>query len=220
VRKVVLFGTGQVASVVYVYLTHDSPFKVAAFTVDRDHVGEKTLFDLSVVPFEEVENIYPPDEYDMFVALGFDDVNHLRAERYHLAKAKGYHLISYISSMATTWPGLVIGENCLILEYNQVQPFVEIGNNVIIWCDNHIGHHVVLHDHCFIASQVAIGGNVTVEPYSFIGMNATVRNNVKIARECVIGAGALILRDTQERGVYVGSNARRIPLTSDRLPKI
>ena len=33
-------------------------------------------------------------------------------------------------------------------------------------------------------------------------MNATVRDGVTIAPHCVIGAGALVMRDTEEGGVY------------------
>lgn len=215
--KIVLFGNGQVASVAYFYLTHDSPHEVVAFTVDREYIKEDRLFDLPVVPFEKVESLYPPGEFNMLVMVSFANVNHLRAAKYYEAKTKGYDLITYISSRSTTWPGLVVGENCFIFEGNVIQPFVEIGDNVIIWSGNHIGHHSVIKNHCFLASHVVVSGSVTVEPYNFIGVNATLRDNITIARECVIGAGALILKDTKEYGVYVGQEAKLIPKRSDEL---
>ena len=49
--KVVLFGNGQIASVVYYYLTYDSPYQVVGFTVDRSHIQEESLFGLPIVPF-------------------------------------------------------------------------------------------------------------------------------------------------------------------------
>ena len=148
--KVVLFGNGQIASVVYYYLTYDSPYEVVGFTVDRSHIQEESLFGLPIVPFEDVQSIFPPDEYKMFVSISYRQVNKLRAAKYYEAKEKGYRLISYISSKASIWTGLVIGDNCLIMENNVIQPFVEVGNNVIIWSGNHIGHHTVIKDHCFL----------------------------------------------------------------------
>ena len=80
-----------------------------------------------------------------------------------------------------------------------------------------VPHYCVIGDHCFVGSGVFLSGYVTVGPYCFLGTGAVVRNNVKIARECVIGAGALILGDTEERGVYMGQQADKLPITSDRL---
>jgi sugar O-acyltransferase (sialic acid O-acetyltransferase NeuD family) len=220
--KVVLFGNGEIASVAYAYLTHDSPHEVVAFTVDRAYLetGPERLFDLPVVAFEEIQDRFPPGEHAMFVSISYRKVNKLRAEKYAEAKAKGYELISYVSSKAITWPDLKIGDNCFIFEENVIQPFVEIGNDVILWSGNHIGHHTVIKDHCFLASHVVISGHVTVEPNCFFGVNATVRDGITIARECVIGAGALILKPTQEREVYVGTAATLLPRTSDQLRNI
>jgi sugar O-acyltransferase (sialic acid O-acetyltransferase NeuD family) len=217
-EKVVLFGTGAMAGDAYIHLTHDSPNEVAAFTVDGDHIEEDTLFDLPVVPFEDVQSIYPPDEYAMLVAVGYTRLNRLRAERYEQAKAMGYRLISYVSSKATVWPGAVIGEHCLISTDSIVSAFAKIGNNVVVGAGSLVPHYSVIGDHCFVGAGVTLSGFVTVGPYCFIGTGAVVRNNVTIARECVIGAGALILEDTEERGVYMGKQADLLPISSDRLP--
>ncbi|MBA7653695.1 UDP-3-O-(3-hydroxymyristoyl)glucosamine N-acyltransferase [subsurface metagenome] len=219
-EKVVIFGTGEIASVAHFYLTHDSSYEVVAFTVDKEFIKEHQFLELPIVPFEEIEKTYPPDKFRMFVPISYRNVNKLRAEKYYQAKEKGYQLISYISSKATTWPGLVVGDNCFIFENNVIQPFVRIGNNVILWSGNHIGHHTVIKDHCFIASHVVISGSVTIEPYCFLGVNATIRDGIIIARECVIGAGSLILKDTAEREVYRGMRTKPFLSDSSHLKKI
>lgn len=221
-EKIVIFGVGEIASVAHFYITHDSPYEVVAFTVDKEFIKEKELHGLPVVPFDDIEIIYPPDKFKMFVPISYSGVNKLRAEKYYQAKDKGYQLISYISSKATTWPGLDVGDNCFIFENNVIQPFVKIGNNVILWSGNHIGHHTIIKDHCFITSHVVISGHVTVEPYCFFGVNSTIRDNITIAKECVIGAGALITKDTQEKGVYYGpaANILKTSGSSDTLKKI
>jgi len=219
-KKVVVFGTGEIAAVAHFYLTHDSPYEVVAFTVDQEFIKQERFMELPVVPFDKAEKTYPPNSFKMFVPISYRNVNKLRAEKYCQAKAKGYQLISYISSKATTWPGLVVGDNCFIFENNVIQPFVKIGDNVILWSGNHIGHHAVIKDHCFVSSHVVISGSVTVEPYCFLGVNSTIRDGITIARECVIGAGALILKDTVERGVYTGSPARLLRKSSDQLSGI
>lgn len=217
--KVILFGNGQVASLSYAVLTRDSAYEVAAFTVDREYLTVSEHLGLPVVPFEEVEALYPPEEYRMLISISFRRMNKLRAEKCEEAKAKGYRLISYVSSRALVWPDLEIGENCQIMGNAAIEPFARIGNNVHVGSGSHIGHHTVIHDHCFLAAQVAVAGSVTIGPYSFLGMNATVRDGIEIAAESVIGAGAGILQNTREREVYIGNTGRLLPLRSNDLPE-
>jgi len=56
-NKVVLFGNGQTASTIYAYLTHDSPYDVVGFTVDRDYMQQESLF-ATIVPFEDVNQFF------------------------------------------------------------------------------------------------------------------------------------------------------------------
>lgn len=216
-KKVIIFGTGDFAKVVYFYLTKDSPDKVVAFTANEWAIKEKELFSLPVVPFENIESSYSPDEYSMFIAVPYTNLNKTRAEIFDQAKAKGYKLFSYVNSKAITWGDLDIGENCFILEGNVIQPFVKIGNNVILWSGNHVGHHSTIGDHCFIASHVVISGKVTIGPYCFLGVNSTVRDGINIAKDCIIGAGAVILEDTHEGQVYKTDSTKPLPIKSDTL---
>lgn len=216
-EKVVVFGNSVFAEHMYFLLTHDSPYEVAAFTVDGQYIKKDKLFGLPVVAFETVEKMFPPSEYKMAVAVSFQKMNRLREEKYSQAKAKGYQLINYVSSRAISYPGLVLGDNCLILENAVIAPFVEIGNNVTVATSAIIGHHSIVRDHCFIAPGAIILGGVTVDEYSLVGANATVKEDVRVARECLIGSGVAISRDTQERGVYLSPPAELYPKRSDEL---
>jgi sugar O-acyltransferase (sialic acid O-acetyltransferase NeuD family) len=216
-KQVVIFGTTDFAQVAYVYLTEDSPYRVAAFTVHERYIAEPRLFGLDIVPFEEIERRFPPDDHAMFVAIGFKRLNRVRAEMYQACKGKGYSLISYVSSKAVHSGRYEVGENTFIFESNVIQPFVRIGNNVIIWCGNHIGHHVTIGDHCFIASHAVIPGHVTIGENCFVGVNATIRDGVTIAPNCIIGAGAVVLKDTKEGEVYRAVATEPAPYRSDEL---
>ena len=180
-KRVVIFGTEDFARVAFVYLTQDSVYEVAAFTVDEEYVTEGKILGLDVVPFEGIADTHPPERFAMFVAIGYRRVNKARAEVYNRCKEKGYELISYISSKALHWGEIEVGDNCFIFENNVIQPFVRIGNDVIMWSGNHIGHHSTIHDHCFIASHVVISGGVDIGESCFIGVNATLRENAESA---------------------------------------
>jgi sugar O-acyltransferase (sialic acid O-acetyltransferase NeuD family) len=219
-KPVVIFGAGNIAELAHFYLTRDAGLEVAAFTVDREYAKEMTFQSLPVVAFEDIESTFGPNNFDMFVAISYAKLNALRTGKCVQAKGKGYRLISYVSSKATTWPDLDVGENCFILEDNTIQPFARIGNNVTLWSGNHIGHHSRIEDNCFIASHVVISGGVSVGENCFIGVNATLRDHVTIGKNCVIGAGALIQQDAADFSVYVQPVAELSKVPSNRLRRI
>lgn len=216
-KKLVIFGSGDIAQLAHYYFSTDSDYEVVAFTVDAVYIKEASFCNLPIVAFEEVNKIYPPNDYDLFVALAYSKLNAIRKEKYLCAKAMGYHISSFISSRATVLNNNQIGENCFIFEDNTIQPFVTIGNNVTLWSGNHIGHHSHIHDHTFIASHVVVSGGVEIGEQCFIGVNATIRDHIKIGERCVIGAGTLILSNTEPDGVYLGNAAERLKVPSFRL---
>lgn len=215
--KLVIFGSGDIAKLAHYYFTRDSEHEVVAFTVDASYRKADAFLDLPLIDFEHVVRRYPPESYKMFVALSYAKMNQVRAEKFLKARERGYELVSYLSSKCTFLSDHPVGENCFILEDNTVQPFVTIGNNVTLWSGNHIGHDSVVEDHCFITSHVVVSGNVHIHPCCFIGVNATLRNSISIAAQTLIGAGAVVMKDTVERGVYLPQRAELFTKKSDEV---
>ena len=215
--KLVIFGAGDIARLAHHYFTHDSPHEVAAFVVDRAFRQADAFQGLPLIDAEDVTDRFPPGDYDMFVAMSYAKMNAVRAEKYASMKAAGYRLVSYISSRCSYLSQTPPGDNCFILEDNTVQPFVTIGNNVTLWSGNHIGHDVTIEDHCFITSHVVVSGWVRIGTRSFIGVNATLRNSITIAPETLIGAGAIIMKNTKPKQVYMPERAKLFPKSSDEI---
>ena len=216
-RPLVLFGTGDIARLARYYFTRDAGRTVAAFTVDSAFCTGPEYQGLPLVPFEEVTGRFPPGTHDMFVALSYRDMNKLRAAKYAAAKEQGYTLATYLSSRCTWLADTPPGDNCFILEDNTVQPFVTIGNDVTLWSGNHIGHDSTVEDHTFISSHVVVSGHCRVGPYCFLGVNSTLRNGITLAAETLVGAGAIIMKDTAERDVYVPERTAKYAKTSDKV---
>ncbi len=206
--KVIIFGIKDFASLAHFYLTHDSEHEVVAFSVDAAYMpAEKYCEGLPIVPFEEVERILSPAEFQFFAPMSPGKMNQHRRQKYVAIKQKGYSLISYISSKATRFADTPIGDNCFILEDNTIQPYASIGNNVVLWSGNHIGHHSVIRDHVMFTSHVVLSGHCTVEPYSFFGVNATIRDGVTIAEGTFVAMASAVMKNTEAWGVYKGNPA-------------
>jgi sugar O-acyltransferase (sialic acid O-acetyltransferase NeuD family) len=215
--KVIIFGLGDIAQIADYYFRIDSDHEVVAFTVDKDYMTSKEFEGRTVIPFEEIEKTHPPSEYKMFIAVSYAKMNKVRAEKYRQAKAKGYELVSYISSRCSYLSQNPCGDNCFIFEDNTIQPFVKIGNNVTLWSGNHIGHHSVIEDHNFISSHVVVSGHCRIHSFCFIGVNATLGHKVTVAEETLIGAGVVQTKDTMAKGVYVPAKSILLDKKSDEI---
>src|SRR5712691_9803759 len=185
--KIVIFGIGRGANVATRYLHDDSSHEIVAYTVDDAYVNSKEFMGRPVIPFSRIDKEIPPKESQMFVLLGFQGMNALRAEKFAAAKRKGYSLASYISSRIMACEQPKTGENCFILEGNVFNYDVKIGNDVVMWSGNHVGDLSVIEDHVFISSHVVLSGEVRIGANSFLGVNATVSNHVSVGARCYIG---------------------------------
>jgi len=215
-KKIIIFGQGLYAEIVNQYLTDDSEYEVVAFTLDDECINEDTYLGLPMIPFSNIEKTYPPENHFMHIGLSYTNLNHLREDRYHDAKSKGYILPTYISSKSTVLTKYPIGDNCFVFENNTIQPFVKIGNNVILWSGNHIGHHGEIKSHNFISSHVVVSGQCTIESNCFIGVNSTIAHGVTIEKENLIGAGTYISKNTEPKAVYVPPRSVKLDKTSDQ----
>jgi sugar O-acyltransferase (sialic acid O-acetyltransferase NeuD family) len=200
--RVVVFGTGALAELMDFHLSHDSPHEVVAFTSTEPASGE--FLARPVVAFEGVQDAYPPGEHAMFVAVGYRERNRLRSRFHGEAKARGYELVSYVSSRALHWDPASVGDNCAVFEGATVEPFATLGDDVVLWAGAHVGHHSTVADHCFLAPCAVLAGFVSAGERVFVGVNATVRDGVSLGEGALVAAGAAVLRDVAPDEVYLG----------------
>lgn len=216
---VVLFGLGRVAEVVYYYMTHESPFRVAGFTGDKEYLDRDSFYGLKVVPFEEVEHTFPPGRFALFVALGYQELNALRAARVAQAKEKGYSIPSFVHRNSGLPCDTTLGENGLILNHVSIQPKVRLGQNVFVWSGALIGHHSTIGDNCWITSNANIAGAVTIGRNCFLGINATIANDVTIGDNCFLGANCLVTKDLKDGQVAVQKSSEILRVNSENFLK-
>jgi sugar O-acyltransferase (sialic acid O-acetyltransferase NeuD family) len=218
--KLVIFGAGKIAEVVQALLSDDPDYSVAGFTCDREFMIGSEKQGLPVVPFEEVESVFPPGSFAMLVAIGYQDVNTVRAARCEQARAKGYRLISWVSPRAHVPKGCVIGANCIVMDGASLQPQARLGDDVFVWNGAVVGHHATIGDHCWLASNCTISSTVVAEPFCFFGVNAAIGHGITIGARNIIGATTVITRSTEPDGVYITPDTVRFRLDSRRFLKI
>jgi sugar O-acyltransferase (sialic acid O-acetyltransferase NeuD family) len=219
-KPIVIIGAGEIAEMAFEYFDADSDREVAAFSIGADDIKSPTLRDRPVAPMDQLPALYPPEAYDVFVAIGDSQLNRLRRKLVDHCKTLGYTLASYVSSKAFVWRNVEIGENCFILEHNVLQPFTRIGDNVTLWSGNHIGHRSVIEDDVFVASHVVVSGFCRIGARSFVGVNASFAAHVEVGADNFIAMGAAVTKSTEPDGVYMGMPAARRDMSAKRFCRV
>jgi sugar O-acyltransferase (sialic acid O-acetyltransferase NeuD family) len=207
-EKVVIVGTGESAAVAWEYFNYDSPHEVVAFSTETHCLTSDVYCGLPVVPLERIAEFYLPDKHQAFVAISPTGLNRLRRRLYDAVKAAGFTCISYVSSHAFVLPNVEIGENTFVQENTALQYRTRIGDNVFLGSGSCIGHSSVIEDDCYVGPHATVCGNCMVGRSSFLGANSCIAHTVSVAEDCVIGGGAVILKDTKARHVYLGNPGR------------
>lgn len=216
-KELVIVGAGSNAELAQYYFEESGQYRVSAFSVTEEYLFSSTFKEKPLVNLNNVRDLYPPSRCQIFVAIGYKKLNRERERLFNEVKSYGYQCPSYISPRATVLNGEHIGENCLILEDNTIQPFATIGDNVVMWSGNHLGHHSIVESSVFISSHVVVSGNCRIGERCFLGVNSTIRDGVTVGRDSMIGAGSLILKDVDAYGVYSGVESVRSKVPSTRL---
>lgn len=216
---IVIFGAGQIAEVAKAYIDAHGPDRVVGFTVDAAYKVGDSFAGLPLVAWETLESSFPPSEVQLLGPLSYRRLNEFRRDRHQEGLRRGYAFASFIHPASHIYAE-AIGENCLILEGNTLQPFVRIGTGVMMWSNNHIGHHSIIGDYCFLASQVGLGGNTRIGERSFLAGKAGVENGVTIGSGCFLGSRVLVRKDLPADSVMPASNDPIAPYPSSRLKRL
>ena len=128
-------------------------------------------------------------------------------------------LMDYVKLM----PGTVIGNNCKLDDYVNTSGYVEIGNNVRIKRCSMIGQAVRTEDNVWIGSGISTtrikypkpAGDeekkeewITLKENCMIGSRAMILAGVTVGRGAIIAANALVTKDCEPDGVYIGAPAK------------
>jgi len=123
---------------------------------------------------------------------------------------------NYLKWYTAIHPSAQIGKNVkiecgsMIMAEVVVNPGATIGNHTIINTGAIVEHDNKIGNFVHISPRVVLGGTVTIGECSHIGIGASVSNNINITSNVVVGAGAVVVKNIEKRGTYVGVPAKEL----------
>jgi sugar O-acyltransferase (sialic acid O-acetyltransferase NeuD family) len=208
-KKVVVFGISILSQMLFYDAVGRKDFEIVGFTVDKEYLDNSEFLGLHLVDFQDIDRIYPTNEYDMILALGERHMRN-REKTFHRAKKKGYLLRNYISQKADFSPGIRLGENNIVLAFSHMGIGGKMGNNNMVRQNVYIGHDFSIGNNNFIAPGCNIGGFSTIKNTCYVGLGATIINHLTMEEETLVGAGAVVIKNTEPFSKNVGNPSRII----------
>jgi len=97
-----------------------------------------------------------------------------------------------------------IGEGCFILPGCVLDRNVVLHENVLLNTACVIAHDSEVMAHSFLSPAVKIAGFTKISKKCIIGINATIIDNIIISEGVQVGGGAVVVKNLEEKGLYVG----------------
>lgn len=206
-QKAILFGMNAFSRLLRKYLAETDDMRVTALTAESAYISKDVIEkwgedEIPIIPFENLEEICPPDEYGVLVCIGYSQMNSVRERVFKIVREKGYRIMSYIHPTATVLADRV-GDGTIVMERALIGAFVTMGEGNIFYPASHIAHDSVIGDFNFFSISCSVAGHVSVGNNCFLGNNCTTKNGIRIGDYTLVGAGCYLSKSSEPYSVYV-----------------
>lgn len=198
-KKSFIFGASVLGRLLFFYLNQDKT-PPEAFVVDDAYYNCSQFCGVSVIPYSQVRNLFPPEGYTAYVAIGYMSMNAVRQEACQRLLAAGYHLPNYIHPAVMNY-NAEMGYGNLLFPGVVLDAYTQLGSGNILYPNAIISHDSKIGNFNFFAPRAALAGDITVGDRNFFGLNCSVKNGVTIGDYCLIGASAYVNSDLKSGSV-------------------
>lgn len=147
------------------------------------------------------------DEYEIFVGIGN---NATRQKIHEMLETVSASIPVIIHPDAVIGTQVELGAGTVVMAGAVINCCTKIGKGCIVNTGSTIDHDNFIDDFVHISPGVHLAGTVKVGRGSWLGIGSIVSNNVNISSDCKIGAGAVVVKDINEPGLYIGVPSKRI----------
>lgn len=207
-KQICIIGTGGFAREVYcclvdIFHSDEVSIKDKVVFLDKDELCmQDTVMGCKLIK----ESTFDANKYVAFIAVGEP---HIREKIYNkYPKETEYATIIHPSAVVSDWAE--IGEGSIITACCVVTCNIKIGKQAHINLNSTIGHDCVIGDFFTTAPDANISGICNFGNRVYFGTNSCVKQGISICDDVTIGMGGVVVKDIQERGVYIGNPLRKL----------
>lgn len=203
-REVIIIGASGHGKVV-ADIIQKSGDKIVGFLDDNPSIGKEFM------GFPILGTVNDYEEYDtaeFVIAIGNAKIRERIAQKLSgISWYTAIHPTAVISDM-----DVEIGHGTVVMANAVINVGARIGAHCIINTSAVVEHDNRIADFVHISVGAKLAGTVSVGKRSWVGIAACVSNNTNICDDCMIGAGAVVIKDIEEPGTYVGGPVKKIEI--------
>jgi sugar O-acyltransferase (sialic acid O-acetyltransferase NeuD family) len=203
-NKLLIIGASGHGKVIADIALKMNKWESIAFLDDDENIKQSMNIEVIGKSSDVTKHI---QDYDIFVAIG----NNTTRERIQKNLEKlGASIPVLVHPGATIGKQVEIGFGTAVMAGVVINCCTRIGKGCIINTGATIDHDNIVEDYVHISPGANLAGTVKVGKGTWIGIGSVVSNNISIVSNCKIGAGAVVVRDIDEVGIYVGVPVKRL----------
>lgn len=197
-KRLIIIGAGGHGKVCADMAVKMGQWEEIAFLDDNEGVRECLGF--PIIGRITDRNVYKEDA-EFIVAIGN---NRIRAELSVCLEKEGICIGTLVHPQAVLAEETEIGAGTVIMAGAAVNSGSRIGKGCIVNTGASVDHDCVVDDYVHLSPGVHLAGGVMIGAESWLGIGSIVSNQISICSGCQTGAGAVVVKDIEKRGVYVG----------------
>lgn len=182
--------------------TGDNVKDNAVFMVADQFHDQHTVMDLPVIK----ESKFSAEEYKVVIAVGDPHARKKIVE--HLPPNTEYTTIIHPTAVVSQW--VEIGEGSIITAGVIITCNIKIGRHAHLNLHSTIGHDCDIGDYLTTAPATNISGNCVLGNCTYFGTNSSVRQGARICDDVIVGMGAVVVKDINEPGTYIGNPLKKL----------
>lgn len=146
------------------------------------------------------------EKFDIFIAIGD---NKTREKLYEKVLNCGFNVVNLIHPSAIISPSACIEQGGVLIMPNVVvNAKAVVGKGAILNTSCVVEHECKIGEFTHISVGAKLTGNVKIGKRSFLGVNSCILPNLSLADDSILAAGALLSKNADKSGIYIGLPAR------------
>jgi|SRR5690554_252471 len=206
-KQILISGTGGISKEVLCLITDLGKYDDVAGFIEPDFIIEKgnipsNIMGKPVLPYSKVDLT----KHVVSLAMGDSKIR----EKSITQLPEGIEFITLIHPTAVVSEWVEIGEGAIICAGTIITCNIKIGKHAQLNLNTTIGHDCEIGDFFTTAPNVNISGNCTFGDHVYFGTSSSIKQGISIKGDTIIGMGAIVTKNIDEPGVYVGIPAKKL----------